>query len=71
MRFQRETFQGFVLTVTLCREAFDDFCRYLRDKEMNDQKYEVLSAGYGRVMVTSADIKVGDIVLVHKVPRNF
>lgn len=33
----------FVLFVTMCREAFDDFIRFLRDKEVNSQMYKKLT----------------------------
>lgn len=33
---------AFVLTVTMGKEAYDDYKRYLRDREANSQKYLVL-----------------------------
>lgn len=35
--------QVFVLAVTMCREAFDDFIRFLRDQEVNSQVYKKLT----------------------------
>ena len=35
--------QVFVLFVTMCREAFDDFVRFLRDREVNSQVYKKLT----------------------------
>lgn len=35
--------QGFVLAVTILREAVDEFRRYKRDKEMNSQLYSKLT----------------------------
>jgi hypothetical protein len=35
--------QVFVLFVTMCREAFDDFIRFLRDREVNSQVYKKLT----------------------------
>lgn len=35
--------QGFVLAVTVLREAVDEFRRYKRDKEMNSQLYSKLT----------------------------
>lgn len=32
-----------MLTVTLIREAMDDFVRFLRDRELNSEKYEKLT----------------------------
>lgn len=43
---------GFVLTITLIREAFDDFVRYLRDRELNGEKYDKITLA-GRVEVES------------------
>src|SRR5258708_29513503 len=33
---------AFVLTVTMGKEAYDDYQRHLRDREANSQKYSVL-----------------------------
>lgn len=33
---------AFVLAVTMGKEAYDDYCRYLRDKEANSTQYAVL-----------------------------
>ena len=30
----------FVLIVTMCKEAFDDYNRYIRDKDQNEEFYE-------------------------------
>lgn len=35
---------AFVLSVTIAKEAYDDYKRYRRDKEANSQRYEVLTA---------------------------
>ncbi|CAG0880513.1 unnamed protein product, partial [Darwinula stevensoni] len=56
---------GFVLFVTLLREAVDDYRRYKRDKEVNNQKYTRLILGSTQV-ATSSQIKVGDIILIEK-----
>lgn len=45
--------QGFVLTITLIREALDDFVRFLRDRELNAEKYEKLTA-YGLERISSS-----------------
>ncbi len=44
--------QAFVLAVTLIREAFDDIFRFMRDREMNNRKYERLTP-YGTVSIPS------------------
>ncbi|CAH0381213.1 unnamed protein product [Bemisia tabaci] len=63
----------FVLLVTLCREAIDDFRRHQRDEEVNSQKYRRLIRGKdGRVdtePVASSKLKVGDLILVEKDQR--
>ena len=58
--------QTFVVVVTMIREAFDDFCRFLRDREVNNQKYKKLTQA-GVVNIESAKIKVGDLIIVEKV----
>lgn len=58
--------QCFVLTVTICREAVDDFRRYQRDQEVNSQKYRrLIRAKDNSVtseMVPASKLKVGDLV---------
>lgn len=48
----------FVLFITMMKEAFDDFSRYRRDKEMNQTKFEVLTHN-GYKLTNSMDMKVG------------
>ena len=59
---------AFVLTVTMIKEAFDDFGRYRRDKELNNLQYEVLvrsETGSGVITpIASKDIKVGQIIKI-------
>ncbi|XP_071038422.1 probable phospholipid-transporting ATPase IIA isoform X3 [Parasteatoda tepidariorum] len=59
---------GFVLSVTLIREAIDDFRRYCRDREVNYRKYRKLTSR-GVVQVPSANIKVSDLIIVDKDQR--
>uniref|UniRef100_A0A8C4Y2P8 Phospholipid-transporting ATPase n=1 Tax=Gopherus evgoodei TaxID=1825980 RepID=A0A8C4Y2P8_9SAUR len=59
---------GFVLAVTMVREAVDEFRRYQRDKEMNSQFYSKLTVR-GKVQVKSSDIQVGDLIIVEKNQR--
>lgn len=35
--------QAFVVFVTMCREAYDDFIRFRRDREVNSQLYKKLT----------------------------
>lgn len=60
---------GFVLLVTIFREAVDDFRRYQRDREVNSQKYRRLVQNGGLEMVPSSKLKVGDIIIVEKDER--
>uniref|UniRef100_A0A8C9WFE3 Phospholipid-transporting ATPase n=1 Tax=Scleropages formosus TaxID=113540 RepID=A0A8C9WFE3_SCLFO len=59
---------GFVLAVTMVREAVDEVRRYRRDKEMNSQLYSKLTVR-GKVQVKSSDIQVGDLIIVEKNQR--
>ncbi|KAK1173370.1 putative phospholipid-transporting ATPase IIB isoform X1 [Acipenser oxyrinchus oxyrinchus] len=59
---------GFVLAVTMVREAVDEYRRYQRDKEMNSQMYSKLTVR-GKVPVKSSDIQVGDLIIVEKNQR--
>lgn len=60
---------GFVLTVTIFREAIDDFRRFQRDREVNSQKYRRLMRSGQLEMVPSSKLKVGDIIIVEKDQR--
>lgn len=60
---------GFVLLVTIFREAIDDFRRYQRDREVNSQKYRRLTLSGGLEMAPSSKLKVGDIIIVEKDER--
>ncbi|KAM4029014.1 putative phospholipid-transporting ATPase IIB isoform 2-T2 [Anomaloglossus baeobatrachus] len=59
---------GFVLAVTMVREATDEYRRFKRDKEMNSQLYSKLTIR-GKVQVKSSDIQVGDLIIVEKNQR--
>ncbi|XP_072808478.1 probable phospholipid-transporting ATPase IIB isoform X3 [Vicugna pacos] len=59
---------GFVLAVTITREAVDEFRRFQRDKEVNSQLYSKLTVR-GKVQVKSSDIQVGDLIIVEKNQR--
>ncbi|CDO76004.1 hypothetical protein BN946_scf184780.g11 [Trametes cinnabarina] len=70
---------AFVLTVTMGKEAYDDYKRNLRDREANSQKYLVLdpteySASSPEGIphtrsVPSSALRVGDLVLLEKNQR--
>uniref|UniRef100_UPI00398EECA4 probable phospholipid-transporting ATPase IIB isoform X3 n=1 Tax=Pristiophorus japonicus TaxID=55135 RepID=UPI00398EECA4 len=59
---------GFVMAVTIVREALDEFRRYQRDEEMNSQLYSKLTIR-GKVQMKSSDIQVGDLIIVEKNQR--
>ncbi|EGG19761.1 ATPase [Cavenderia fasciculata] len=54
---------AFVLSVTILKEAYDDFQRFRRDKEANSQHYSRLTRN-GFVSIPSSDIKVGYFIKV-------
>ncbi|XP_033623031.1 probable phospholipid-transporting ATPase IIA isoform X6 [Fukomys damarensis] len=59
---------GFVLAVTVIREAVEEIRCYVRDKEVNSQVYSRLTAR-GTVKVKSSSIQVGDLLIVEKNQR--
>uniref|UniRef100_A0A8C3CL45 Phospholipid-transporting ATPase n=1 Tax=Cairina moschata TaxID=8855 RepID=A0A8C3CL45_CAIMO len=59
---------GFVLAVTVIREAAEEIRCYVRDKEVNSQIYSKLTAR-GTVKVKSSNIQVGDLIIVEKNQR--
>ena len=56
---------GFVLSVTIIREAIDDLRRWQRDRQVNSELYSKLTER-GRVSVTSSQLVVGDLLEVGK-----
>lgn len=58
----------FVIFVTMCREALDDFRRFVRDREVNSQKFKKLTKT-GTVFVPSSKIAVGDFIVIEKNSR--
>ena len=54
----------FILIVTFLKEFYDDFKRFLRDRELNKKKYKKLNRNGSFVDIESAEIKVGDIISV-------
>lgn len=53
----------FVLSITILKEAYDDFQRYKRDKEANSQLYDKLTPN-GLHKIPSSQIQVGDLIQV-------
>lgn len=66
---------AFVLTVTMMKEAGDDISRRRRDREQNNEFYEVLNRSLDNPITTDAklvpskDLRVGDLVKLHKGKR--
>ncbi|CAF0909288.1 unnamed protein product [Didymodactylos carnosus] len=59
---------GFVLCVTMIKEAIDDIKRAYRDKELNSQVYSLIRNGK-RQQVPSSDLKVSDVIVIQKNQR--
>ena len=59
----------FVLTVTMLKEAYDDVQRLMRDRELNNTKYEVVTDKKGNVgglkEIQAKSIKVGHIIKIY------
>lgn len=54
---------AFVLSVTMSKEAIDDLLRRHRDREQNNELYEVLASSKP---VMAKNLKCGDLVKLHK-----
>ena len=54
----------FVLTISFAKEMFDEFNRWRRDKELNEQRYHRITET-GPVPILSQDIKVGMVISVN------
>jgi phospholipid-translocating ATPase len=59
----------FILSITLFKEAVDDYKRYRRDNEINSEVYEKLDADGRFVNIKSASIQVGDIIKLEEKRR--
>lgn len=60
---------AFVLSVTMLKEAGDDITRRRRDKEQNDELYEVYGLNGETTEIESKNLKVGDVVKLYKGKR--
>ncbi|GMF26132.1 unnamed protein product [[Candida] boidinii] len=58
---------AFVLTVTMMKEAVDDIQRRRRDREQNNELYEVLGSSN---KIPAKNLKCGDLVKLHKDSRS-
>lgn len=55
----------FVVAVTMIKEAYDDYKRILRDREINETKYERIDMTKGLITdTTSESLRVGDLIKV-------
>jgi phospholipid-translocating ATPase len=57
-----------VLTVTIIKEAIDDYYRYKMDKELNNQKLTKITK-IGKIKIKAADLRVGDIIELNQNER--
>ena len=57
-----------VMTLTLAKEAYDDYKRYRRDCDSNSSKYRLLRQGQV-LTIKSEDIRVGDMIELHAKER--
>lgn len=55
---------GFVLAITMVKEAHDDIQRFLSDRKLNGETYERLCAGGKVERVPSSAIRVGDLIAI-------
>jgi len=60
---------AFVLTITLLREGYDELKCHNRDKEINQSKYKKIKKDGSIELVSSSEIKVGDVIIVEKNER--
>jgi len=60
---------GFVLTVTLLREAYDEIKCHNRDKEINFARYYKLQKDGSTVLIPSCKIQVSDVIILEKNQR--
>ena len=59
----------FVLVVTILKEGWDDYQRYIRDMELNGDIYDKLLQNGNVKNVRSSKLRVGDIVRVNQDER--
>ncbi|CAF0851825.1 unnamed protein product [Rotaria sordida] len=60
---------GFVVCVTMLREAYDDIKRAYRDREINSQKYTLLNENGRKEEIFSSELEVSDVIIIHKNQR--
>ena len=57
-----------VLGITICKEGYDDYQRYLRDKELNETLFNKVTFN-GIIKIKAEEIKTGDIIQLNKNER--
>ena len=57
-----------VLGITICKEGYDDYQRYLRDKELNESLFNKVTYN-GIIKIKAEEIKTGDIIQLNKNER--
>jgi phospholipid-translocating ATPase len=60
---------GFVISVSMIREGYDDIKRAYRDKELNSEMYTVLSEDGQKKEIPSSKIQVSDVIIIKKNQR--
>lgn len=60
---------AFVLIVTMSKEAWDDILRRRRDRDANTELYQVLSPDGSQIHTKAQNLKVGNLVKLHKDQR--
>lgn len=58
----------FVLAISFLKEMFDEYNRWKRDRELNYQKYTLITE-FGPTQINSKDLRVGHIISVHSGER--
>ena len=60
---------GFVLFISMLREAYDDIKRAQRDKELNSRLYTLLTENGQRKVIPSSQLQVSDVIVIQKNQR--
>ncbi|CAM2716515.1 unnamed protein product [Rotaria socialis] len=60
---------AFVVCVSMLREGYEDIKRAYRDREINSQRYTLLTENGRREEILSSEIKVSDIIILRKNQR--
>jgi len=58
----------FVLSISLIKELWDEYQRWKRDRELNLQEFDLITAS-GQFKISSQDLRVGHIITIHSGSR--